>query len=187
MKITEVIEVARSPGAVWDLFEDVPELAQCLPGAELTEVRPDGSYAGRVTAKLGPMSVTFEGEATVESDAAARTGTVSGKGVDKRGGSMGRVEVNYELTAIDGGTRVAVDADVVLSGTAAQFGRTGLIKEMSRRLIGEFVECVEAKLSAATSQEAAEIRAGEVKGFRLFFASLLAPLGRLLKKLFRRG
>lgn len=187
MKITEIIEVQSDPGSVWNLFENVPELALCLPGAELTEARDDGSYAGRVTAKLGPMSVTFEGEATVESDVAARSGSVLGKGVDKRGGSMGRVEVRYALAEIESGTQVTVDADVVLSGAAAQFGRTGLIKEMSRRLIGEFVQCVEAKLAAETAQEASAVHAGEVKGIRLFLASVFAPIGRLFRRLFGRN
>ena len=65
----------------------------------------------------------------------------------------------------------------------AQFGRTGLINEMSKRLIGEFVECLEAKLAAVTPNEAANIEAGEVRGISLFFASLWA----WLKELFRRG
>ena len=84
----------------------------------------------------------------------------------------------------DGGTTVTVDADVLLSGAAAQFGRTGLIKEMSSRLISEFVTCVEAKLAAETVEEAAEISAGEVKGFSLFFSSLLAAIRRFFKRLF---
>ena len=53
--------------------------------------------------------------------------------------------MDYGLEEMDGGTRVTVDADVMLAGAAAQFGRTGLIQEMSKRLIGEFVHCVEAE------------------------------------------
>ena len=70
MKITEVIEVARPIDQVWALFEDVPELATCLPGAELTEDKGGGKYAGQVSVKLGPMTATFEGEATVVADSA---------------------------------------------------------------------------------------------------------------------
>ena len=185
MKITEVIEVDRPADQVWELFQDVPSLAGCLPGAELTEEMGGGVFAGGVSVKLGPMTANFEGECTVVSDAAARTGAVKGKGMDKAGGSVGQVTVDYSLAAReDGGTTVTVDADVLLSGAAAQFGRTGLIKEMSARLIGEFVSCVEAKLSAETAEEAAEITAGEVKGFSLFFASLLATIRRFFKRLF---
>jgi carbon monoxide dehydrogenase subunit G len=185
MKITETIEVGRPVDKVWELFQDVPELATCLPGAELTEDKGDGKYAGAMSVKLGPMTANFEGEATVTSDAASRTGKVSGRGVDKRGGSQGQIKVDYSLEAMDsGGTRVVVEADVVMAGAAAQFGRTGLIQEISRRLIGEFVDCVEGKLAAATAEEAAEISAGDVKGMSLFFASLGSAIAKFFKRLF---
>ena len=184
MKITEVIEVGAGIDEVWALFQDVPELARCLPGAELTEDKGDGVYAGSVAAKLGPMTATFEGEATVTSDEAARTGAVNGKGMDKRGGSVGQVKMQYSMAPTDSGTSINVDADVILSGAAAQFGRTGLIKEMSNRLIGEFVSCVEAKLAAETVEEAAEVAAGEVQGFSLFFSSLISTIVDFFKRIF---
>ena len=187
MKIEEVIEVQRDLDQVWALFQDVPELAQCLPGAELTGWNEDGTCSGKVSAKLGPMTSTFEGEATVTSDVESRTGTVTGKGVDRSGGSVGQVKLAYSMEPTADGTKVVVDADVILSGAAAQFGRTGLIKEMSTRLIHEFVACVEAKLAATTAEEKAEIRAAEVKGFSLFMSSLAATIGKFFKRIFSRG
>ncbi len=187
MKITHEFEVARPVQAVWDFFQEVPSVAQCLPGAELTEDRGDGSYAGKVSVKLGPMSATFEGEANVSPDPATHSASIDGKGVDRRGGSRGQVKVQYALAETGSGTKVAIDADVTLSGAIAQFGRTGLVTEMSNRLIAEFVECLEGKLSAGTAEEAAEIKAEPVKGFTLFFASLLAWLRRLVSRLFNRG
>lgn len=185
MKISEVIEVQAPPAEVWELFQDVPELAQCLPGAELTEDKGDGTYAGRVSVKLGPMTATFEGEAKVSSDPEARSGSVSGKGVDKSGGSVGQVKVAYQLEDLDGGgTKVDVDSDIILSGAAAQFGRTGLIKEMSSRLIGEFVQCLEAKLAATTPEEASQVQASDVKGFSLFLASLGSSIAAFFRRLF---
>ncbi|CAN5425762.1 MAG: SRPBCC family protein [Acidimicrobiia bacterium] len=186
MKINEVIEVARPVSQVWELFSNVPELARCLPGAELTEDKGDGVYAGKVSTKLGPMTANFEGEATVTSDAAARTGAVSGKGADRRGGSMGQVKMQYRVEPIEIGTRINVDAEVILSGAAAQFGRTGLIKEMSNRLIAEFVKCLDAKLAAANPHEAAAVAAPEVKGLSLFFSSLLSTVTGFFKGLLGR-
>jgi len=187
VKINETIEVKRDPAAVWELFQNIPELAQCLPGAELTEDRGDGTYAGKVSAKLGPMTQTFEGEATVEVDPASRSGSVNGKGVDKSGGSVGQVKMKYAIEATDVGTRVDVEADVLLSGAAAQFGRTGLIKEMSNRLIAEFVKCIEAKLAAGSKEEAALVQASEVKGFSLFLSSLIAAITKFFKRMFGGG
>jgi carbon monoxide dehydrogenase subunit G len=180
MRITQEFEVSRPIAAVWDMFQDVPAVAQCLPGAELTENKGDGVYGGKVAVKLGPIAATFEGEATIRPDPAAHTASIEGKGVDRRGGSRGQVKVDYSLHATSPGqTRVAIEADVTLAGPAAQFGRTGLINEMSNRLISEFAGCLEAKLSAPDPVAAGAITAGEVRGLTLFFQSLWAWLRRL--------
>lgn len=182
MKISHTFEVSRPVDQVWSFFQDVPSVAQCLPGAELLEDPGDGSYAGKVSVKLGPMAATFEGTASVDADDNAKKGSIDGKGVDKRGGSRGQVKVTYDLSPTETGTQVDIDADVVLSGAAAQFGRTGLINEMSNRLISEFVQCVEGKLAATTEEEAQMVVAGEVKGLTLFLQSLAS----WFKRLFRR-
>ncbi len=187
MKISHDFEVQRPAAAVWEAFQDVESVAQCLPGAELTGDKGDGVYGGKVSVKLGPMTASFEGEATVASDPATRSANIKGKGVDRRGGSRGQVNVEYRVEESGAGSKVTIDADVTLSGAIAQFGRTGLINEMSNRLIGEFVTCLEAKLEADTPEEAAAIEAGEVKGISLFFASLFAGLKRLVGRLFGRG
>ena len=174
MKIAQEFVVARPPAEVWTFFQDVPAVAQCLPGAELTDENPDGSYQGSLSVKLGPMSAAFEGTATITPDEANRTATIDGKGVDKKGGSRGQVKVIYTITDDPGGSKVNVDADVTLSGPAAQFGRTGLINEMSKRLIGDFVSCLEGKLGASSDAEAEAFEGGEVRGISLFFSSLWA-------------
>jgi carbon monoxide dehydrogenase subunit G len=183
VKITEVIEVDRTPGQVWELFCNVQELSLCLPGAQLNEDRGDGTYAGNVSAKLGPMSTNFVGECTIVSDNETMTGSVKGKGTDRSGGSVGLVQVDYAVEDNGGGTRITIDADVTLSGAVAQFGRTAIIQEMSTRLITEFAECIEAKLEAESPEEAHAVQAGEVKGVSLFFSSLWATI----KSWFKRG
>ena len=182
MKISQEFVVGRDTDAVWAFFQEIPSVARCLPGAELAGQGEDGSYEGKLTARLGPMTASFEGTATVDADPATRSARIEGRGVDRKGGSRGQVVVDYRLASEEQGTRVEVDADVTLSGPAAQFGRTGLINEMSRRLIAEFVECLEATLEAATPEEAAAISAPEVKGIRLFFAALWASIKRLFRK-----
>lgn len=172
MKISQEFTVARPPSDVWEFFQDVPAVAQCLPGAELQGQNDDGSYEGSLSVKLGPMTAAFEGKATIAPDPSTRTATIEGKGVDKKGGSRGQVKVDYAIVDDSGGSRVSVDANVTLSGPAAQFGRTGLINEMSKRLIDDFVTCLEGKLTAGSDEEADQIEAKDVNGIALFFASL---------------
>ena len=183
MKINQEIYVERSPDQVWQLFCNVPELSRCLPGAELTDDKGDGVYEGNVTAKLGPMNADFFGQCTVENDNDTMTGSVKGKGVDKGGGSVGLVQVDYAIEGKNGGSHINIDADITLSGPVAQFGRSAILQEMSNRLIGEFADCIEAKLVAETPEAASQIQAADVKGISLFFKSLWATI----KGWFTRG
>ncbi len=186
MNISYEFRVRQPIEAVWAAFQDVPSVAQCLPGAELKEDKGGGVYAGAVKVKLGPMSAEFEGEAKVSPDAVSRRGHIEGKGVDRSGGSRGQMKVDYALIQLPDETRVTVDTEISLSGAIGQFGRSGIVEEMSRRLIDEFVECLEAKLAAETPEEANEIEASEVKGISLFFAALGSWLGNFFKRLFGR-
>lgn len=174
MKISQEFVVERPPADVWAFFQDVPSVAHCLPGAELQSQNEDGSYQGNLAVKLGPMTAAFEGTAVITPDEANLTAKIEGKGVDKKGGSRGQVSVVYNLEEDPTGCKVAIDADVTLSGPAAQFGRTGLINEMSKRLIGDFVTCLEGKLEATSPEQAESIKASEVRGISLFFSSLWA-------------
>ena len=185
MDITEQFVVTQPIGSVWTLFKDIPELALCLPGAELTKDNGDATYDGSVSVKLGPISASFVGRATAEFDHDANTITIKGRGVDRAGGSQGRVDVGVGLESTDEShTSVAITAAVQLAGPIAQFGRTGLINEVSKRLIDEFSDCVHAKLDAATPEEATTVQASEVKGLSLFFASTWSALGNWVKNLF---
>ena len=172
-------EVGRPVDVVWQMFQDVPSVAQCLPGATLTEDKGNNVYAGSIAVKLGPMAVTFEGEATITHDHANRSALIDGRGVDRKGGSRGQVKVNYTLAPTNEGTNVVIDADVTLAGPAAQFGRTGLINEMSKRLIGDFASCLEAKMAAPNGEAAEQIVAPDVKPIGLLFSSLFAWIKRL--------
>jgi carbon monoxide dehydrogenase subunit G len=183
LKITHEFTVARPVPTVWDFFQDVPEVAACLPGAHLVSDEGGGLYRGRASVRLGAFSVTFDGSATVVTDAVTHAGTITGKGSDSRGGSRGAVKVTYRLVPDGEGTMVVMEADVTLSGAAARFGRSGIITEMSTRLIGEFVTCVEAKLAVPTHQERVEIAAAEVRGLSLLWTGLVA----WVRRLFGRG
>lgn len=149
MQITQSFKVARPLPAVWALFQDIPEIARCMPGAELIEDKGDGNYLGRVGIKLGPFNASFEGEAKVKVDAAAHTGHVEGKGMDKRGGSRSKLVMDYALSEAGGLTAVDIKADLQLSGPVAQFGRTGVITETANVLIAQFARNIEQKLAPA--------------------------------------
>jgi carbon monoxide dehydrogenase subunit G len=151
LEIKQSFTVARPLSDVWALFQDVPAVASCMPGAELLADKGNGAYQGRVSIKLGPFGAAFEGEAQVTPDPASHSGHVEGKGTDKRGGSRSKLVMDYRLAEVPGGTRVDVDADIQLVGPIAQFGRTGIVTETANVLIRQFVQNVEQKLAAMPS------------------------------------
>jgi carbon monoxide dehydrogenase subunit G len=182
-QIKESFTVEQPVGVVWTFFQDVPTVAQCMPGVELLDAVDDNTYNGKMKVKLGPISAQFQGTATIESlDEAAKTGTISAKGADRQGGSRASAKVQYVLAENGGSTSVEITADIVLQGSMAQFGRTGLIQEVSSQLTKEFAGCIEGKLGAATPEAAAEVKAGEVKGFSVFFKGLWSWLKGLFKR-----
>lgn len=189
MKITQDFTVARPLPVVWDFFHDVGRVAACLPGAEYLGPRDDGQHAGRVSAKVGPFQASFEGDAEIAYDEAGKIVRAQGKGVDKKGASRSRMTMVCAVTPTDGGTRVAVDADVQLSGAIAQFGRTGIITEIANLLIADFVRNAEAELAAPAEAVAPGAAAPAARrpaaarpigGFALLVASLKAWFRSLL-------
>ncbi len=113
MKITKTFEVHSPIQSVWDLLQDIPTIAQCLPGAELTESPGPNHHKGKVAVAIGPMTAMFEGEAHITPSPAEHSGVINGSGTDSRGGNKGELTMNYQLTPVDqGATAVAIDVDV---------------------------------------------------------------------------
>jgi carbon monoxide dehydrogenase subunit G len=182
-QITESFTVERPVETVWTFFQNVPEVAACMPGVELLETLDGETYKGKMKVKLGPISAQFQGQATIENrDEAGRIGVISARGADRQGGSRASAKVQYSLAPADAGTKVDIVADISLQGAMAQFGRTGLIQEVSGQLTKEFAGCIEQKLAAQSPEEAASVSAGEVKGFRVFIQGIWG----WLKSLFAR-
>jgi len=152
MKMEYDFIVKRPIGDVWNSFKDIPTVASCMPGAELTEDEGDGKYKGNVKVKLGPFSIFFEGQAEVKFDDNSKSGYVNGNGIDKKGGNRTKISMNFYLENIDEGTKTIIDADIQLFGAIAQFGRIGIIKETANILVGKFSENLESRLSNATNE-----------------------------------
>jgi carbon-monoxide dehydrogenase small subunit len=188
LEIKQSFTVARPLADVWALFQDIPAVARCMPGAELLEDKGNGLYTGKVGIKLGPFVASFEGEAQTTVDAAARTGHVEGRGVDKRGGSRSKLVMDYRLAEADQRTTVDITADIQLSGPVAQFGRTGIIAETATFLIGQFVANVEAKLAppAATPSSATAAASAPKAPPPASSISALTLLRVLIASFFRR-
>jgi hypothetical protein len=57
-------DVAAPVEQTWAILKDIERIAPCLPGAELTEVIDEDNYKGKVSVRLGPVALTFQGQVT---------------------------------------------------------------------------------------------------------------------------
>jgi carbon monoxide dehydrogenase subunit G len=151
LELTERFVVPAAVDRVWQLFDDVPEVVTCMPGAEVTERIDDRTYDARLTIAVGPIRPKFDVRATIERDDAAREGRIRIHAVDKRGGSQARAQVVYRVAEEGGATAVELVQNVTLSGPLAQFGRTGVIEDINAQMTRQFAECLAAKLAAPAS------------------------------------
>ncbi|MGW3265912.1 SRPBCC family protein [Streptomyces sp. NPDC001056] len=144
----------------WPALLDIERVAPCLPGAVVEEY--DGrTVTGSVKVKVGPVTVTYRGTAVFEEqDAGSHRMVLVATGRETRGQGTARATVTGTLTERDGGTAVSVRTDLTVTGRPAQFGR-GVLAEVGDRLVGQFADCLAARLVERPGAAAGEAGAGE--------------------------
>jgi uncharacterized protein len=157
MRLENSFTVPATPDRAWEILLDVPGIAGCLPGARLTDLVDDQTYKGEAAVKIGPVALTFAGEAKiVERNDEARRARVEARGADKRGRGNARADVFFELSPADGATRVDVVTELQLAGAVAQYGRgAGLMEAIAGEIIGDFARNLEARINADGAAPAA--------------------------------
>ena len=151
MLIKSNFEVAQPVDKVWRFFDDIPAVAACLPGTELTDDLGDNKYRGKVAIRMGPVRLQFAGNAEIkERDDAAKRIVVDAAGSDERGRGQAALAATASLVAVRGGTRVDVSLDLQLSGAAAQYGR-GMISDVTEILMRDFATRMQARITRSSA------------------------------------
>jgi carbon monoxide dehydrogenase subunit G len=158
VRIQNQFDVPIAPPDAWAFLMNIPATVPCFPGAELIEQVDGQNYKGRVTVKLGPVSMVFNGKLRVENaDEAAHTGMVNASWSEAKGRGNASSVTRFTMHESEGGTRVALDTDVQLAGQVAQYGRgTGMIADISTQLVSKFADNLRARLNE-TAMEHSEI------------------------------
>ena len=72
MELNNEFRVAVPAAKTWEVLTDVERVAPCMPGAQLLSVDGD-EFTGAVKVKVGPITVSYKGDAAFqEKDAAAQ-------------------------------------------------------------------------------------------------------------------
>jgi uncharacterized protein len=154
VELNNEFRVAVPAATTWRVLTDVQRVAPCIPGAQLLSVDGD-DFTGAVKVKVGPITVSYQGEASFqEKDEAARRVVIRASGKETRGSGNAAALVTAQLTDEGAhGTTVAITTDLTISGKAAQFGR-GVLADVSTNLIGQFARNLEADLLGGSTGQA---------------------------------
>ena len=187
MQIENEFTVSAPTDALWAYLLDVERIAPCMPGAELTETIDDRTWKGTVRAKFGPVSMSFAGTVSMEErDDAAHRVVLTAKGMEQKGKGAANASVTswLEPGADPGSTTVKMQADITLTGAAAQMSR-GLLPEVSKKLTQQFADCLQAGMVAEAPPPATS--AEPVGGVGLGLSALWATIAGFFRRLFGGG
>jgi uncharacterized protein len=188
MLIKNDFEVAQPVEKVWKFFGDIPQVATCLPGAELTEDLGGEKYQGQVAVRMGPVRLLFAGTAEIaERDEAAKRLVLNAAGAEAKGRGQASMVVTATLVRSGRGTKVNVTQDLQLSGAAAQYGR-GMISDVTSVLMRDFATTMQDRIERAERGESAEqiaaSGASSASGLALGMRAAVMALNRVFRRFF---
>jgi carbon monoxide dehydrogenase subunit G len=138
-RFTIPIDIERA----WTGLLDVNRVAKAFPGATLAEHGED-SFTGTVKVKLGPVQLSYRGEARfTEIDRANRRISLVASGVDTKGNGTAAADVTAVVSETpDGSTVCELKTTLDITGPAAQFGR-GIVVDIGNRVLSQFARNLE--------------------------------------------
>jgi uncharacterized protein len=156
MKIANEFTISVPVDDAWEVLTDLAQVVPLMPGAQLIG-REGDDYLGKVKVKVGPVTSEFSGKAHfIDLDREHHTAVIDARGREARGTGNAAAVVTAQVHPDGNRSRVTVDTDLKIVGKLAQFG-SGMLQQVSQKLLGQFVESLEAKLSGATTPAAEEV------------------------------
>jgi carbon monoxide dehydrogenase subunit G len=152
MKIANEFTVSAPAAQAWEVLTDLEQVVPLMPGAQLVGQEGD-DYLGKVKVKVGPVTSEFSGKAHfVERNGEAHRAVVNASGKEARGTGNAAATITLAVHEAGDNSRVTVDTDLRIVGKLAQFG-SGMLQQVSEKLLGEFVKSLEAKLAGGGDSE----------------------------------
>ena len=157
MEFDNSFEIPLPPDQAWPVLMDVARIAPCMPGAELTEITDARNYKGKISVRLGPVSLAFAGKIALEDvDDAKHTARVKAQGSDAKGRGAANAAAMFKVEPKGGGSVVLIHTDLMLSGAVAQYGRgVGMIQTTAAQIINQFAGNLRTHLAQQQKSSAA--------------------------------
>jgi carbon monoxide dehydrogenase subunit G len=157
MEFDNSFDVPLPPARAWAVLMDIPRIAPCMPGAELSEVVDAQNYKGKIAVRLGPVALAFAGRVQIDAiDDANRSARVTAQGSDAKGRGAANATATFRVEPAGDGSKVLIHTDLMLSGAVAQYGRgVGMIQATAAQIIGQFAGNLRAQLAREAPPAAA--------------------------------
>ena len=154
IRIEKTFQVQEPLESVWKFLSDPKKVANCVPGAQITEAVDDRTYKGVIKVQVGPSVTDYKGQVHIERlDDENHEIEIVGKGQDVRGKGSASMKMTGKVRSLpDGSTEVASVSEVNVVGLLAQLGAR-MINEVSNKMFDEFTKNFKARLQQERPQQ----------------------------------
>jgi len=154
IRIEKTFQVQERLEGVWKFLRDPKKVANCVPGAQITEAVDDRTYKGVIKVQVGPSVTDYKGQVHIERlDDENHEIEIVGKGQDVRGKGSASMKMTGKVRSLpDGSTEVASVSEVNVVGLLAQLVAR-MINEVSNKMFEEFTKNFKARLQQERPQQ----------------------------------
>jgi hypothetical protein len=195
IRIEKTFQVQEPLESVWKFLSDPKKVANCVPGAQITEAVDDRTYKGVIKVQVGPSVTVYKGQVHIERlDHETHEIEIVGKGQDVRGKGSASMKMTGKVRSLpDGSTEVASVSEVNIVGLLAQLGAR-MINEVSNKMFAEFTTNFKARLQQerpqqSSSQTPPSTGSGDeprpIKALPLVASVLGESIGRFFRRIFK--
>lgn len=202
VKLNKSFVLNGSVGETWNQLKDVVEVAGCMPGAEITEITDitgfriedvtdttdlseitePASMKGKVTVKLGPVTVKFKGEIEVlDIDEEEHQIHLVATGKDSKGSSTAGMDLTARIDSGESNQSIlSGDATVTVNGKLASFGGR-MMTQVGDQMLNQFADNFSKIIVRPITEQEASVQKrsisatqeNEINGFKLAYNALI--------------
>ncbi|MCB1754004.1 MAG: SRPBCC family protein [Gammaproteobacteria bacterium] len=139
VNLDKTFPISAPASTGWAFLQDIPAVAGCMPGAQVTEVIDEQHYKGSVTARIGPATMAFNGDIEIQAlDPDSRMLHMLGSGQDSKGASSAVMDLKARIVETDNGDcELKGEAVVTVNGKAASLGGR-MMTQVADQILNQF-------------------------------------------------
>ncbi len=151
MKLEHEFTIPADISSAWNALTKVDLLSLSAQNSKVIKIE-NGVATGEVKVKLGPMSMTLNGLASIsDQDETNHFLKLSVRGFDTAETSSLKAVADVKLEATEPAlTLVRISIDVEVTGKPAAFGQ-GVVAEVCNRFIKDFLTSLQSRISSSLS------------------------------------